>query len=53
MGKDQENQITHQEFEQGKDLKKVRPNVLIPNEKGDGASLERREESLLDPEEDK
>ena len=48
--KDQENQnqITHQEIEPHIDNKKVRPNVLVPDDNGN-VSLERREESLLPP----
>ncbi len=47
--KDQENQITHYEVEPHSDLKKVRPNVLVPDDNGN-VSLERREESILPPE---
>jgi hypothetical protein len=47
--KDQENQITHQEIEPHTDNKKVRPNVLGPDDNGN-VSLERREQSLLPPE---
>jgi hypothetical protein len=47
--KDQENQITHQEIEQHSDLKKIRPNVLVPDDDGN-VSIERREESLTPPE---
>ena len=46
--KDQEDQITHQEIEPHIDNKKVRPNVLVPDDNGN-VSLERREESLLPP----
>ena len=46
--KDQENQITHQEFEPQSDLKKVRPSGLFPDDDGN-VSLERKEKSLSPP----
>lgn len=44
--KDQEGQLTNQYVEPHKDVKKERPHALVPKEKGDGASIEHREESL-------
>jgi hypothetical protein len=46
--KDQENQLIVPEIVPHKDIKNTRE-TLIPNEKGDEASLEHREESLLPP----
>jgi hypothetical protein len=45
--KDQEGQLTNQYFEPHKDIGVERPNFFDLNKKGDGASLEGQEKSLL------
>ncbi len=44
--RDQENQLTSQDIDPGKDVKKERRHILVPSKQGDGASIEHREESL-------
>ena len=48
---DQEDKIITQEFEPQSDLKNVRPNVLITDDKGN-VSLERMDESIVPPEQE-
>lgn len=47
--RDQENQLTSQYIDPHKDVKKERPHILVPSKRGDGASIELREESLSTP----
>jgi hypothetical protein len=47
--KGQENQLTNMVVVPNKDIRKVRPAVLIPNKEGDGAALEERSESVTYP----
>jgi hypothetical protein len=47
--KGQEDQLTNLAVVPNKDIRKERPNVLIPNKEGDGASLEERRESVIHP----
>lgn len=47
--KHRENTLTNQYVDPHKDIKTERPSVLSPNKAGDGAALERREESLTSP----
>ena len=51
--KGQENQLTNILVVPNKDIRKVRPAVLIPNKEGDGASLEKRSESVIHPSQQK
>jgi hypothetical protein len=44
--RDHENQLTYQDVDPHRDLKRERPHVLIPSEEGNAVSLEHREESL-------
>jgi hypothetical protein len=47
--KGQENKLIKQVIVPHEDIKNTRPDVLDPNEKGDGASLGDKEESVLPP----
>jgi hypothetical protein len=45
--KNRENQLTNQYVDPNRGMKQERPNVLVPNPQGDGASIEHREGTLL------
>lgn len=47
--KGQENQLTKVVVVPNEDIKKERPDVLIPNKEGDRASLEETSESVIHP----